>query len=156
VVPLHLLVTFLVGFIDLRDLARLSAESRLKQLLAEIAEIQRIFPGLGATRHGRPRAADAPPTKDDRQTRWSEEDVCRREEGGQPQNEEVLGRSSEAERRRRREGVELRRSSCSSLNFEADRSVTSSWAVDAVMLLQLSLPSFWGKPSVARSIAAPD
>jgi hypothetical protein len=53
--------------IDLKALARIGAESRLKALLVEIAEIQRMFPGLGTTRRGRPRAAsDAQPKKTSR------------------------------------------------------------------------------------------
>jgi len=41
--------------------ARIGAESRLVELKAEIAEIERAFPDLGGRRGpGRPRAAEAP------------------------------------------------------------------------------------------------
>jgi hypothetical protein len=44
--------------IDMKALARVGAETRLKELLAEVAEIERMFPGLGGARRGRPAAVD--------------------------------------------------------------------------------------------------
>jgi hypothetical protein len=50
--------------IDMRELARVGAEARLQELLAEVAEIQRIFPGIGGTKRGRPaKGAGAAPAK---------------------------------------------------------------------------------------------
>jgi hypothetical protein len=45
--------------IDMKALARVGAEARLKELLAEVAEIERTFPGIGRARRGRPAAIDA-------------------------------------------------------------------------------------------------
>jgi hypothetical protein len=43
--------------IDMKSLARVGAEMRLRELLAEVAEIRRAFPGIGGQR-GPARAAD--------------------------------------------------------------------------------------------------
>jgi hypothetical protein len=41
--------------IDMMALARTGAETRIKELLAEVDQIRRAFPGIGAARRGRPR-----------------------------------------------------------------------------------------------------
>jgi hypothetical protein len=40
--------------INMRELARVGAQARLAELLAEVAEIQRAFPGIGGAKRGRP------------------------------------------------------------------------------------------------------
>ena len=49
--------------IDMKALARVGAEARLKELLAEVAEIERTFPGIGGVRRGRPPATETRETK---------------------------------------------------------------------------------------------
>jgi hypothetical protein len=39
--------------IDIRELARVGAQARLAELLAEVEEIRRMFPGIGEARRGR-------------------------------------------------------------------------------------------------------
>jgi hypothetical protein len=46
--------------IDLKELARVGAKARLTELLAEVAEIRRTFPGIDSARRGRPPASEAP------------------------------------------------------------------------------------------------
>jgi hypothetical protein len=42
--------------INMKELARVGAQARLAELLAEVAEIERAFPGIGGARRGRPPA----------------------------------------------------------------------------------------------------
>jgi hypothetical protein len=49
--------------IDLKELARIGAQARLAELLAELEEIRRMFPGLGAARRGRPPLSGTPVKK---------------------------------------------------------------------------------------------
>jgi hypothetical protein len=49
--------------IDMKALARVGAEARLKELLAEVAELRRTFPGIGGARRGLPPATETPETK---------------------------------------------------------------------------------------------
>ena len=50
--------------IDMKSLARFGAEARVTEILSELTEIRRAFPGIGGVRRGRPAAArseaDAP------------------------------------------------------------------------------------------------
>lgn len=43
--------------INLKELARVGAQARLVELLAEVAEIQRAFPGIGGARRSGPAQA---------------------------------------------------------------------------------------------------
>jgi hypothetical protein len=45
--------------INIKELARVGAQARLAELLGEVAEIQRAFPGIGGARRGRPPATEA-------------------------------------------------------------------------------------------------
>jgi hypothetical protein len=45
--------------IDMKELARVGAQVRLAELLAEVAHIERTFPGIGGARRGRPPATDS-------------------------------------------------------------------------------------------------
>ncbi len=45
--------------IDMKALARAGAEARITELQAEIAELQRAFPGTGGARRGRKPASEA-------------------------------------------------------------------------------------------------
>jgi hypothetical protein len=49
--------------INMKELARVGAQARLAELLAEVAEIQRMFPGIGGAKRGRPVASEAPGAK---------------------------------------------------------------------------------------------
>jgi hypothetical protein len=45
--------------INMKELARVGAQARLAELLAEVAEIQRMFPGIGGAKRGRPATLEA-------------------------------------------------------------------------------------------------
>lgn len=43
--------------IDMKALARVGAEARIRELLSEVDDIRRAFPGIDTPRRGRPRGA---------------------------------------------------------------------------------------------------